>query len=90
MGQPLDAAVQAPRMHLEAGTLSLEPGLAQDTVAAIGEAFPGMTQWEQPSLFFGGVHAVQRDAQDELTGAADSRRGGVVRRCPAEAPTPLD
>ncbi len=34
--------------------------------------------WPRHNLFFGGVHAVRRDAQGRLDAAGDPRRGGTT------------
>jgi gamma-glutamyltranspeptidase/glutathione hydrolase len=34
--------------------------------------------WPPNNLFFGGVHAVQRDAQGRLDATGDPRRGGTA------------
>ncbi len=78
-GLPLVAAVEAPRIHLEQGLLSVEAGVnGQDALAALLERYPQHRIWGDRNLFFGGVHAVARDG-DGFSGAGDPRRGGVVR-----------
>lgn len=74
-------AVAAPRLHLEAGRLSLEPGFAASAVAAARRhpAVETVEQWEAPNLFFGGVHAVRAGpAVGAFEAAGDPRRGGVA------------
>jgi gamma-glutamyltranspeptidase / glutathione hydrolase len=67
------AAVEAPRVHFEDGTLFAEPGIDL-------EDLPGpIVEFHEPNLFFGGVQAVLR--RDGATdGAGDPRRGGVSVR----------
>ncbi len=68
-------AVDAPRLHVEEGTVFAEPGIALDGLRADGrrvQAFRGR------NLFFGGVAAVQRSPDGRLTGAGDPRRGGAA------------
>ncbi|WP_250635768.1 gamma-glutamyltransferase [Thioalkalivibrio nitratireducens] len=77
---PLAEAVDAPRLHLEEGLLSVEAGFDDaQALAPLLEAWPRHRVWGGRSLFFGGVHAVARGA-DGLDGAGDMRRGGIVRR----------
>lgn len=84
--QTLQAAIDAPRWRLEAGnTLAIEKG----TPAAI-EAFLRKSGYKQPATTagelggrsdFGGAHAVLRDMDGLLHGAADPRKDGVSLGC---------
>ncbi len=78
-GLSLEAAVEAPRLHVEkCGTVSFEPGLPEAAVAefmALGERAKA---WPERNLFFGGVHAARRDAKGGVEGAGDPRRQGVA------------
>lgn len=74
-GLPLKQAVNAPRLHLERGRLSIEmveewPPEAQDWLMANHRQ---ARAWPERNLFFGGVHATGPDSA-----AADSRRGGAA------------
>ena len=71
-------AVNAPRLHVEDDKLSIEPGYREDAVDALARSFATVDRWQQPNMFFGGVHAVHRDARGGFTGAGDPRRGGAV------------
>jgi gamma-glutamyltranspeptidase/glutathione hydrolase len=76
----LDAreAVDAPRVHLEAGVLYAEPGIDSDELAAAGaELVDEIVRFSELNLFFGGVQAVRRRGR-LLDGAGDPRRGGVA------------
>ncbi|MEM9148487.1 MAG: gamma-glutamyltransferase [Pseudomonadota bacterium] len=78
---PLDAAIAAPRLHAE-GTDPMrldfeEAGLAEGHRAGLLAAFPEARGWAQPSMFFGGVHGVMRDARGGLSAAGDARRDGI-------------
>ncbi len=84
-GMPLAAAVEAPRIHWESGVFHLEPPLASappvDSSAAEILSELGterIVRWQQPNMFFGGVHAVGLNAAGALQGAGDPRRSGVV------------
>lgn len=70
------AAVLAPRLHVEEGILYAEPGVE---LAGMARPDREIAQFRDRNLFFGGVHAVQRDpATGALSGGGDPRRGGVV------------
>ncbi|HEY9734859.1 MAG TPA: gamma-glutamyltransferase [Trichocoleus sp.] len=76
---PLQAAVRAPRIHWERGSLHLEPGFDQAALAAAGVgASDKQVWWQQANMFFGGVHAVAIEPDGRLEGAGDERRGGAV------------
>lgn len=76
-GLPLSAAIERPRIHVEDGRLSVEGGIEDAAVRALGDAFE-LHQWEDLSLFFGGVHAVMAHGQT-YAAAADQRRDGSSR-----------
>jgi len=77
-GMDLEAAVNAPRLHLEGDYLSLEAGFPAESVAALTARWPEHQAWPEPNLFFGGVHTVERLQDGRLLGAGDPRRGGCV------------
>ncbi len=73
------AAVDAPRIHLEAGVLQAEPGVDEEALGRIEAAGREVFRWNQRNLFFGGVQIVTRDPETgRLDGAGDPRRGGAV------------
>ncbi len=75
----VQAAIEAPRLHFEAGLVHAEPGISATALARLGARGYEVIRWDQPNLFFGGVHAVaQRDGV--LQGGGDPRRGGAVAR----------
>ncbi|MGD8276138.1 MAG: gamma-glutamyltransferase [Thiohalocapsa sp.] len=76
---PLAEAVAAPRIHLEEDVLSLEPPVAEDTLAALTAHWSNTRVWRAQNVFFGGAHSVGIDADGQLHGAGDARRGGVVQ-----------
>jgi len=78
-GLPLEDAVAAPRIHFEGDLLNLEPPVDDHTLQALASRWPNLRRWNQTSVFFGGAHSVLRRSEGELIGAADPRRGGVVR-----------
>jgi gamma-glutamyltranspeptidase/glutathione hydrolase len=85
-GQSLAEAVAAPRLHFENGVANLEGGLVEALGAALGpglvEALQGPERqvvfWPPHNLFFGGVHAVRRDARGHFDATGDPRRGGTA------------
>jgi gamma-glutamyltranspeptidase/glutathione hydrolase len=70
------AAVDAPRVHIEAGRLYVEPGVP---IESLDQMRYELVRFRSRNVFFGGVQAVRRDpATSEVTGAGDPRRGGVA------------
>jgi gamma-glutamyltranspeptidase / glutathione hydrolase len=63
-GMGVEEAVDAPRVHLDAGIVHAEPGLDGDV------------RWRERNLYFGGVSAVEVRADGTLAAAGDPRRGG--------------
>jgi gamma-glutamyltranspeptidase/glutathione hydrolase len=78
-GMPLHEAVQAPRLHVENGVLSIEPPVTPKVLEGLRQAWPALHAWSERSVFFGGAHSVSISDDGELAGAGDDRRGGVVR-----------
>ncbi|HUF56497.1 MAG TPA: gamma-glutamyltransferase [Thermohalobaculum sp.] len=80
---PLGAAIEAPRLHVECDaetTVDFEqPGLAEGDRVALLDAFPEARGWNELSMFFGGAHAVMRQANGALVAAGDPRRAGAAR-----------
>jgi gamma-glutamyltranspeptidase / glutathione hydrolase len=67
-------AVDAPRVHIEDGTLYAEPGIDLNEPAGTE-----VVKFHDLNLFFGGVQAVLRRG-GAIDGAGDPRRGGVAVR----------
>jgi gamma-glutamyltranspeptidase/glutathione hydrolase len=75
-GMGIDEAVMAPRVHFEDGVVYAEPGVDLEAVERAGHA---VARFRALNLFFGGVHAVEREpGTRKLAGAGDPRRGGAV------------
>jgi gamma-glutamyltranspeptidase/glutathione hydrolase len=75
-GLGVQAAIDAPRVHLEDGIAYVEPGV---DLAGIEAQDRAIVRFSARNLFFGGAQAVQRDpATGTLSGAGDPRRGGAV------------
>lgn len=85
-GHHLSDAIEAPRLHVEPGTdpegraiqkADFEaPGSTRDREALLRE-WPDAQVWEEPSMFFGGVHAVRGTPKGGREAAGDPRRSGV-------------
>lgn len=72
-------AIHAPRIHLEHGLLSVEPGIAAETLHSLQSHYPRIQQWQSANLFFGGVHTACADSTHRrFEGVGDPRRGGVA------------
>ena len=78
-GLDVAAAVEAPRIHFEDGTVEAEPGIDEAGLERLARRGYEIVRWSDRNVFFGGVHAVARDpATGALRGAGDPRRGGAV------------
>jgi gamma-glutamyltranspeptidase/glutathione hydrolase len=74
-GLAVEEAVDAPRMHVEAGIVHCEGPAAADELEAAG--YP-VVRWREHNLFFGGVSAVEIQEDGSLAAAGDPRRGGAA------------
>jgi len=74
-GLDVQAAIDAPRAHLEEGIAYVEPGV--DTAGLEAEQ-RALVRFSARNLFFGGAQGVQRGAGGALAGGGDPRRGGAV------------
>ena len=75
-----EPAVAGPRLHFEKGVLNAEVfdrGDAAQGLESLGAS--QMVPFDEPNLFFGGVHLARRAADGQLEGVGDPRRGGVSR-----------
>ena len=78
-GFPVDAAIEASRLHFEQGVVQAEPGIDPEALQRIEAHGVQVARWPAINLFFGGVQAVARDPRSgELSGGGDPRRGGAV------------
>jgi gamma-glutamyltranspeptidase/glutathione hydrolase len=72
-------AVNAPRVHFEAGAVQAEPGVDEAALGRLEARGLDIVRWSGLNVFFGGVHAVARDpSTGALSGGGDPRRGGAV------------
>jgi gamma-glutamyltranspeptidase / glutathione hydrolase len=80
-GMDAQQAVEAGRLHFEAGTVQAEPGVDETGLAGLERRGVPVVRWKRKNLYFGGAQAAVRDpASGELSGGGDPRRGGVVAR----------
>ena len=78
-GLDAQAAVDAPRLHVEGDLIDAEPGVDEIALADLERGGWSLRRWSERNLYFGGVQAVVRDAATgELSGGGDPRRGGAV------------
>ncbi len=70
-GIPLQAAVEAPRLHWDGTCLQVEPGYTETALKALQQRWP-VNPWPARDIYFGGVHAVSPQGES----AGDPRRGG--------------
>jgi len=79
LGEPIEQAVHAPRLHPEGDVLDAEPGALEtaDEASLIRLGWR-VRQWSDTSIYFGGVHAISIAANGSVEAAGDPRRGGAV------------
>jgi gamma-glutamyltranspeptidase/glutathione hydrolase len=77
-GMPLQAAVDAPRIHFEENAVQMETGYAAGAVEKMRQWGYDVTVWPTPHMFFGGAHSVGRTTSGAFEGAGDFRRAGAV------------
>ncbi|MDQ1247669.1 MAG: gamma-glutamyltranspeptidase / glutathione hydrolase, partial [Actinomycetota bacterium] len=82
-GESLPEAIAAPRAHLEdSGVVQVEHGLSAESLAQLRQHFD-VNVWDCTDFYFGGVNAVQRTPDGQVTAVADHRRNGSVAIVPA-------
>lgn len=72
----LQAAIEASRVHLDEHTLHIEAGFEE--LPSETNFSKALKYWQQRSLFFGGVHAIQSDGNN-WNAVGDARRKGAVK-----------
>ena len=78
LGQDIETAVHAPRLHNEGRYLDIEPGLLNaEERQRLTDLGWQINDWQQQSVYFGGVHAIAVDG-GHCQAAGDPRRGGAV------------
>jgi len=78
-GMPLQEAIDAPRLHIERGHLDFEDFFPASDRERLISDFSDHRVWPDQNLYFGGVHAVERNAKGGFEAAGDPRRGGASR-----------
>jgi gamma-glutamyltranspeptidase / glutathione hydrolase len=78
-GMAAQAAVDAPRVHVEGDLVDAEPGVDETALDALERGGWRLRRWEDRNLYFGGVQAVVRGSDGAITGGGDPRRGGAVQ-----------
>ncbi len=59
-------------MHWDGEVLQVEPGFAEEAIAAVARERP-VNVWDVPDIYFGGAHTVDGNGR----GAGDPRRAGA-------------
>lgn len=71
----LNQAIDQPRFHYENGVLDIEQGLKKQALEKLSHTYQKINLWQNRSLYFGGINAVQHGKINLAVG--DSRRNGV-------------
>jgi gamma-glutamyltranspeptidase / glutathione hydrolase len=77
-GFDAQAAVDAPRIHVEGDLIDAEPGIDRGALDWLAENGWTLREWQERNLYFGGVQAVVKDRGGALTAGGDPRRGGAI------------
>jgi len=78
-GQDIEPAVLAPRLHNEGTRLDVEPDCLHEGIRAqLVDLGWLIHEWQQQSVYFGGVHAISIDHRGRTAATGDPRRGGAV------------
>ena len=80
----LSEAIRRPRIHWENNTLNVEPIPQLEDLVWESLTLPDETQiipWQEPSMFFGGVHGVRWQENKVFEGVGDPRRAGTGIVC---------
>ncbi len=77
-GMDAQAAVDAPRVHVEGDLIDAEPGADPTALDWLAGHEWRLRRWQERNLYFGGVQAVVRGGAGEMSGGGDPRRGGAV------------
>ena len=76
-GMTLGDAIDAPRLHVTGGRLSVEGGFDPGNLSLTLSDWPDHRIWDERNVFFGGVHAV-RASKGGTEAFGDPRRGGAA------------
>jgi gamma-glutamyltranspeptidase / glutathione hydrolase len=75
-GLGVDAAIDAPRVHVDEPHVHCEGGFDPTALEQIEAWGYDVVRWRRRNLFFGGTNAVEVLADGTLAAAGDARRGG--------------
>jgi gamma-glutamyltranspeptidase / glutathione hydrolase len=75
-GLGVDAAIRAPRVHVDGDVVHCEGGAAGGELDRLEAMGYELVRWRTRNLFFGGAAAVEVQPDGELRAAGDPRRGG--------------
>ncbi len=75
---PLQAAVDAPRIHFENEVTYIEGGHDSALLSQLIPHCKAHKVWDDKNMFFGGVHSAMVGRDGRVVGASDPRRGGAV------------
>jgi len=80
---PLEAAVNASRVHIDNDMLHIEEGFAQRSLLQQLQLQNNVKSklWNEQNMYFGGVNAVMLDERKQYSGVADERRKGSLIYC---------
>ncbi len=70
-------AVTAPRVHFEKERLDIECFERRSDSEELSSLYSDCMRWPERSLYFGGVHYVERTPDGRFAGAGDPRREGI-------------
>jgi gamma-glutamyltranspeptidase/glutathione hydrolase len=79
-GLAAQEAVDWPRVHVEGPLVEAEPGVDEAALEALAARDWQVKRWQERNLYFGGVQAVVRGSDGQISGGGDPRRGGVSVR----------
>ncbi len=60
--------------------MEAEPGVDEAALEALAARDWQVKRWQERNLYFGGVQAVVRGSDGQISGGGDPRRGGVSVR----------
>lgn len=77
-GVDLNAAVMAPRLHVEGEHLDFEDLYDESVRGELVGLFADHRAWPERNMFYGGVHSVGMDGAGSFAGCGDARRDGTA------------
>jgi gamma-glutamyltranspeptidase/glutathione hydrolase len=76
-GMPVGAAIDAPRVHVDAPHVHCEGGFDPAELDRLESWGYDVVRWRRHNLYFGGTNAVEVREDGSLDAAGDARRGGA-------------